>query len=96
MSSRLFQEVRESRGLCYTIYAFSSGLTDSGMFAVYAASGPDRADEPPCRDPRRAAPRGRHRLHRKEIDRVKAQLKMGLLPGWKAPARAPSSLRARS
>src|SRR4029078_7895034 len=45
MSSRLFQEVREQRGLCYAIYAFSSGLTDSGLFAVHAAGGPNKAHE---------------------------------------------------
>ena len=45
MSSRLFQEVRERRGLCYAIYASSSGLADSGMFAIHAAGGPERAHE---------------------------------------------------
>ena len=45
MSSRLFQEVRERRGLCYAIYSFSSGLSDSGMFAIHAAGGPERAHE---------------------------------------------------
>ena len=51
MSSRLFQEVRERRGLCYAIYAFASGLSDSGMFAIYAASSPDRARRASRRDP---------------------------------------------
>ena len=45
MSSRLFQEIRERRGLCYSVYAFSSGLTDSGLFVVHAAGAPDKADE---------------------------------------------------
>src|SRR5215475_16043388 len=45
MSSRLFQEVREKRGLAYAIQAFATALCDSGMFAVYAACGPDRADQ---------------------------------------------------
>ena len=81
MSSRLFQEVRERRGLCYTIYAFSSGLIDSGMFAVYAATGPDRADNllSVIHDElHRAADTG---FTEGEIDRVKAQLKMSLLQG---------------
>jgi predicted Zn-dependent peptidase len=79
MSSRLFQEVRERRGLCYAIYAFASGLTDSGMFAVHAAGAPDRAHDllAVIRDELvRAAERG---FHEDEIARVKAQLKMGLL-----------------
>jgi predicted Zn-dependent peptidase len=81
MSSRLFQEVRERRGLCYAIYAFSTGLTDSGMFVVHAAGAPDRADElfSVIRDElERAADRG---FDDAEIARVKAQLKMGLLAG---------------
>ena len=42
MSSRLFQEVREQRGLCYAIYAFHSPYTDSGVVGLYA--GTDSAD----------------------------------------------------
>ncbi len=81
MSSRLFQEVRERRGLCYTIYSFSSGLSDSGMFAIHAAGGPDRAHElfAVIRDELvKAAEEG---FREDEIARVKAQLKMGLLAG---------------
>jgi predicted Zn-dependent peptidase len=81
MSSRLFQEVREKRGLCYAIYAFASGLTDSGLFAVHAAGAPDRAHElfAVIRDELvRAAENG---FREDEIARVKAQLKMGLLTG---------------
>ena len=81
ISSRLFQEVRERRGLCYAIYAFSTGLTDSGMFAVHAAGSPDRADElfAVIRDELvRAAEGG---FEDAEVSRVKAQLKMGLLAG---------------
>jgi predicted Zn-dependent peptidase len=81
MSSRLFQEVRERRGLCYAIHAFATGLTDAGMFAVYAACGPDRADQllAVVRDELlRAADRG---FSEDEVGRVKAQLKMGLLAG---------------
>ncbi len=37
MSSRLFQEIREKRGLAYTVYAFANGYVDSGMFGIYAA-----------------------------------------------------------
>jgi predicted Zn-dependent peptidase len=45
MSSRLFQEVREKRGLAYSVYSFSGSLMDSGMFGIYAGTGPDQADE---------------------------------------------------
>ena len=39
MSSRLFQEVREKRGLCYSVYAFHWGFSDTGIFGVHAATG---------------------------------------------------------
>ena len=41
MSSRLFQEVREKRGLAYSIYSFLSSYTDGGLFGVYAGTGKD-------------------------------------------------------
>ncbi len=39
MSSRLFQEVREKRGLVYSVYSFMSSLTDDGLFGIYAGTG---------------------------------------------------------
>ncbi|MBB4076693.1 putative Zn-dependent peptidase [Bartonella fuyuanensis] len=39
MSSRLFQEVREKHGLCYSIYAFHWGFSDTGLFGIHAATG---------------------------------------------------------
>ena len=45
MSSRLFQEVREKRGLAYSIFSFASPYTDCGLFGVYAGTGPDAAAE---------------------------------------------------
>jgi predicted Zn-dependent peptidase len=45
MSSRLFQEVREKRGLVYAIYAFASPFTDSGLFGIYAGTGETEAAE---------------------------------------------------
>jgi predicted Zn-dependent peptidase len=79
MSSRLFQEVREKRGLCYAIYSTSWGLKDSGLFAVHAATGPgmigelidvvsDEIDRMAASGPDEA-----------EVARAKAQLKAGLM-----------------
>jgi predicted Zn-dependent peptidase len=45
MSSRLFQEVREKRGLAYSIYASLNGLSDTGLFEIQAAVDPDRTEE---------------------------------------------------
>jgi predicted Zn-dependent peptidase len=41
MSSRLFQEVREERGLAYSVYSFSSSHADTGLFGIYAGTGPE-------------------------------------------------------
>jgi len=81
MSSRLFQEVRERRGLCYAIYAFSSGLSDSGMFAIHAAGGPDRAHELFAVIREELVKAAEEGFREDEVARVKAQLKMGLLAG---------------
>ncbi len=45
MSSRLFQEIREKRGLAYAVYSFSALYQDTGEFAVYAGTKPDQAEE---------------------------------------------------
>jgi predicted Zn-dependent peptidase len=45
MSSRLFQEVREKRGLVYSIYSFASSYDDGGLFGVYAGTGEDEVAE---------------------------------------------------
>lgn len=45
MSSRLFQEIREERGLAYSVYSFSSGYSDGGLFGLYAGCSPARAGE---------------------------------------------------
>lgn len=79
MSSRLFQEVREKRGLCYSIYSSAWGLRDSGMFAVHAATGTDMMDgliDVVRAELARVAADG---VTAPEIGRAKAQLKAGLL-----------------
>jgi len=45
MSSRLFQEVRENLGLAYSIYAFNQSARDTGIFAIYAGTTPDKANQ---------------------------------------------------
>lgn len=45
MSSRLFQEIREKRGLCYSIYAFHWGFSDTGLFGIHAATGQEGLGE---------------------------------------------------
>ena len=45
MSSRLFQEIRERRGLAYSVYSFMSSYVDTGMFGAYAAVDPGKVSE---------------------------------------------------
>ncbi|MEU7132710.1 pitrilysin family protein [Streptomyces sp. NPDC046261] len=60
MSSRLFQEVREKRGLAYSVYSYTSGFADCGLFGVYAGCRPNQVHDvlKICRD---------------ELDRVAAE-----------------------
>jgi len=45
MSSRLFQEIRESRGLAYSVYSYQSSFDDAGYLAIYAGTAPERLRE---------------------------------------------------
>jgi predicted Zn-dependent peptidase len=45
MSSRLFQEVREERGLAYSVYSYRGAFADTGMLAIYAGTSPERVHE---------------------------------------------------
>ncbi len=78
MSSRLFQEIREKRGLCYSIYSFHWGYADTGLFGVHAATGEeDVADLMPLIvDELLRAGRD---LGDAEVRRAKAQMRAGLL-----------------
>ena len=80
MSSRLFQEAREVRGLCYTIFAQASAYADTGAFTLYAGTGgaEARALSELIVDEIRAAAAG---LTEAEVARARAQLKAGLLMG---------------
>jgi len=78
MSSRLFQQVREQRGLCYTIQAFHMPYADTGLFALYA--GTDAADVPELmRVSVAEIADATETLTEAEVARVKAQMKAGLL-----------------
>ena len=78
MSSRLFQEVREKRGLVYSIYAFTAPSTDSGLFGIYAGTGESEAEElmPVTLEELR---RVQHDVTEVELHRARAQAKAGIL-----------------
>jgi len=78
MSSRLFQEVREKRGLCYSVFAFGTTYEDIGQLGVYAATSPDNTP-----DLVKVTAQVMHsmmdEITPKEIDRAKAQLKTSIV-----------------
>ena len=78
MSSRLFQEVREKRGLVYSIHCFSSSFSDCGLFGVYAGTGDEEVAEmmPVIADELK---KSLTLLPEDEIQRAKAQVKAGFL-----------------
>ncbi len=78
MSSRLFQEVREKRGLVYSIYSFASSYADGGLFGVYAGTGEDEVAEliPVMCDEIVKVGGG---VREAEVQRARAQLKASIL-----------------
>lgn len=78
MSSRLFQEVREKRGLCYSIYAFQWGFSDTGLFGISAGANEQDLPDliPVILDEVAGAARA---PSEDEVVRAKAQMKAGLL-----------------
>ncbi|MBB4253071.1 putative Zn-dependent peptidase [Rhizobium sp. BK008] len=85
MSSRLFQEVREFRGLCYSVYAFHWGFSDTGILGIHAATGGENLPEllPVIID---ELHKSTDAIHQKEIERARAQIRAQLLMGQESPA----------
>ena len=85
MSSRLFQKVREERGLCYTIFAQSGAHDDTGMTTIYA--GTSAADLPELsRLVHDELARSSADIRPDEVARARAQLKAGLIMGIESPS----------
>ncbi|MBB3949683.1 M16 family metallopeptidase [Aureimonas jatrophae] len=85
MSSRLFQEIRETRGLCYAISAFHWSFSDSGIFGVHAATGEEElAELAPviAQELMRAA----ESIGEQEVKRAGAQMRASLLMSQESPA----------
>ena len=78
MSSRLFQEVREKRGLVYSIYSYQSAYADGGLFGVYAGTGSGEVTElmPLIADELNKV---RLSVDEDEVARARAQLKASIL-----------------
>jgi len=85
MSSRLFQEVRERRGLCYTIFAQTGSYADTGTTTIYAGTSGDQIAELAhitIDEMKRAA----DTMSPEEVARARAQMKAGMLMGLESPS----------
>ncbi|MCV6586284.1 MAG: insulinase family protein [Marinibacterium sp.] len=85
MSSRLFQEIREARGLCYTIFAQTGAYADTGATTIYAGTSADQIGDLATitvDEMKRAA----DDMSEDEISRARAQMKAGLLMGLESPS----------
>ncbi|GAA3869076.1 pitrilysin family protein [Celeribacter arenosi] len=85
MSSRLFQEIREKRGLCYTIFAQTGAYSDTGLMTIYAGTSGEEVGalaDLTIDELRRSA----DDLNEAEVARARAQIKAGLLMGLESPA----------
>ncbi|MEL3890597.1 pitrilysin family protein [Ferrovibrio sp. MS7] len=78
MSSRLFQEVREKRGLAYSVYAYPTSYRDTGLLTIYAGTGGDKLGEltPVLADEMAALTQS---VGADEVMRARNQLKVGLV-----------------
>jgi predicted Zn-dependent peptidase len=85
MSSRLFQEAREKRGLCYTIYAFAHSSKDDGVVGVYTGTGEAEAAQVGAVVAGEMASLA-ETASEAEIARAKAQLKSSFLMGLERPS----------
>jgi predicted Zn-dependent peptidase len=81
MSSRLFQRVREERGLAYSVYSFSNGYADAGQFGVYAGCQPGKADEVLALMTAELDAAAAGTLTDAEVERGKGQLRGGMVLG---------------
>ena len=79
MSSRLFQEIREKRGLVYSVYSYNSSQTANGLFGIYAGTSGDKLNQliPVVIDEIKKVVN--EKVSVKELDRAKVQLKASML-----------------
>ena len=79
MSSRLFQEIREKRGLAYSVYAFANAFVDSGMFGVYAAVTKDHLKETLAEIKKQLRRLSQEKIPEAELSSAKAYVEGNLL-----------------
>ncbi len=95
MSSRLFQSIREDKGMAYTVYSYPNAYTDTGMLAVYAGTSPEHADEVVkliFEETRKMAEEG---LTEKEFTQAREQLLAGFILGLESTSSRMNSIGRR-
>ncbi len=85
MSSRLFQEVREERGLAYSVYSYHAMYAEAGLFCAYAGTTPGRAQEVVDLIRREIEDVGEHGLSARELERAKGHMKGALVLSQEDP-----------
>jgi len=94
MSSRLFQQLREDRGLAYSIYAWTQGFAETGLFGVNLSTDKARAAEAMTLA-RECVEKAAEDLSEAEVNRARAQMEAGLLMSLETPqGRADSIARS--
>jgi predicted Zn-dependent peptidase len=86
MSSRLFQEVREKRGLAYSVYSFASQHADTGLWGIYVGCLPSKADEVLSICTAEVAKVVASGLTDDELERGKGQVRGGIVLGLEDPS----------
>jgi predicted Zn-dependent peptidase len=85
MSSRLFQKIREERGLCYSIFAQSGAYEDAGQITVYAGTSAEEIGDL-CLITVDEMKRAAEDMSDAEVARARAQIKAGMLMGLESPS----------
>ena len=92
MSSRLFADIREQRGLAYSVFSYTMSFADSGALAVYAGASPSRAGQVIDRMRAAIGDVAEHGITADELDRAKGALRGSLVLGLEDPSSRMSRL----
>lgn len=95
MSSRLFQKIREEKGLAYSVYSYPNAYTDTGVLAVYAATNPESATEVVDMIVAEARALAETGMTREEFNMAREQMKAGFIMALESTSARMQSLGRR-
>ena len=81
MSSRLWQEVREKRGLCYSVYSYAAGHAETGLFGIYTALSREQEEQALTTIRAVVEDVAAHGIAQEELDRAREQAEANILMG---------------